>query len=82
MDDDQQSPLSSIGSLDEIDRVEEDHNRTERTRATGYKGKSSEITWMQRLQREAERRGREKCGTLEPDTDEDEETKDKFSLHA
>lgn len=82
MDPEDPSPLSSIGSLDAIDRVDEDHNRSEHTRATGYMGKSSEITWMQRLQREAEQRARGKCGTLESEGDEDDETKDKFSLSA
>ncbi|CAG7983819.1 unnamed protein product [Penicillium olsonii] len=78
----QASPLSSIGSLDAIDRVDEDHNRTEDSRATGYMGKSSEITWIQRLQREAEQRSHGKSGSLEPRPDEDQETKEKFSLHA
>ncbi|KAJ5197887.1 uncharacterized protein N7498_007004 [Penicillium cinerascens] len=82
MEPEEPSPLSSIGSLDAIDRVEEDHNRSEHTRATGYMGKTSEITWMQRLQREAEQRARGKCGTLESEGDEDDETKDKFSLSA
>ncbi|KAJ5297090.1 uncharacterized protein N7443_007983 [Penicillium atrosanguineum] len=81
-DPDETSPLSSIGSLDAIDRVDEDHNRSEHTRATGYMGKSSEITWMQRLQREAEQRARGKCGALESEGDEDDETKDRFSLSA
>ncbi|CAI7638423.1 unnamed protein product [Penicillium glandicola] len=44
---------SSIGSLEAIDRVEEDLNLTESSRATGYMGKSSEITWMGRVQEEA-----------------------------
>lgn len=81
VDTNQASPLSSIGSLDAIDRVDEDHNRTETSRATGYMGKSSEITWIQRLQREAEQRSHGKCGSLEPRPDEDEQTKEKFSLH-
>lgn len=46
--DDVGSP-SSIGSLEAIDRVEEDLNRNENARATGYMGKNSEVTWMQRL---------------------------------
>lgn len=82
MEPDETSPLSSIGSLGAIDRVDEDHNRSEHTRATGYMGKSSEITWMQRLQREAEQRARGKCGALESEGDEDDETKDRFSLSA
>lgn len=79
---DESSPLSSIGSLEAIDRVEEDLNRTKHTQATGFMGKSSEITWMQRLQREAEQSARGNPGTLESYQDEDEEAKDRFSLHA
>ncbi|KAJ5559440.1 hypothetical protein N7513_001839 [Penicillium frequentans] len=43
------SSTSSLGSLEEIDAVYEDLNRSEMSRATGYMGKNSEITWMQRL---------------------------------
>ncbi|KAJ5400277.1 hypothetical protein N7465_010766 [Penicillium sp. CMV-2018d] len=52
------SSPSSIGSLEAVDRVEEDLNLTESSRATGYMGKSSEITWMGRVQEEAEQRNR------------------------
>ncbi|KZF22426.1 hypothetical protein L228DRAFT_239393 [Xylona heveae TC161] len=37
------------GSNQSLDRVEEDHNRSAATRATGYLGKNSEIRWTQRL---------------------------------
>lgn len=43
------SSSSSLGSLEEIDTVYEDLNRNEMSRATGYLGKNSEVTWMQRL---------------------------------
>ncbi|KAE8348841.1 fungal-specific transcription factor domain-containing protein [Aspergillus coremiiformis] len=49
---------SSIGSLDEIDLIDEDLNRDERSIATGFFGKNSEVFWMQRLEDEAESRGR------------------------
>lgn len=62
---DEPSSPSSVGSLEAIDRVEEDLNRTEHSRATGFMGKNSEITWMQRLQREAEQRSRGQPGTWE-----------------
>lgn len=42
---------SSRGSLDAIDLVEEDLNRNERTRATGFFGKNSEVAWMQKLEK-------------------------------
>lgn len=78
---DEPSPLSSIGSLEAIDRVDEDPNRSENTRATGVMGKSSEISWMQRVQREAEQRSQGNPGILEPNQVE-EEDKEAFSLHA
>ncbi|KAI3272412.1 transcriptional regulator family: Fungal Specific TF [Penicillium roqueforti] len=51
---DEPSSPSSIGSLGDIDQVGEDLNRNEHSRATGYMGKTSEITWLQRLQRGAQ----------------------------
>ncbi|KAJ5577079.1 hypothetical protein N7535_004005 [Penicillium sp. DV-2018c] len=74
------SSPSSIGSLDAIDRVEEDLNRSEDTRATGYMGKNSEITWMQRLQREANQRAQGLPGKFEPG--QDSKFDDAISLHA
>lgn len=47
-----------MGSLDAIDLVEEDLNRNEKTRATGYFGKNSEVAWMQKLENEAKHRSR------------------------
>ncbi|OQD79037.1 hypothetical protein PENANT_c065G10301 [Penicillium antarcticum] len=49
---DRSSSPSSIGSLEAVDRVEDDINRTENSRATGFLGKSSEITWLKRLKEE------------------------------
>jgi hypothetical protein len=43
------SSSASLGSLEDIDTVYEDLNRSEMSRATGYMGKNSEVTWMQRL---------------------------------
>ncbi|KAI9044445.1 Zn(II)2Cys6 transcription factor [Aspergillus affinis] len=70
------SSVSSIGSLEAIDRVEEDLNRTPSSRATGYMGKNSEITWMQRLRKEAESRSRRQPGAFEAEHDGE------FALHA
>lgn len=67
---------SSIGSLDHIDRVEEDLNRTASSRATGYMGKNSEVTWLQRLRKEAEQRAKKLPGTYET------EPEGEFALHA
>ncbi|KAK4954698.1 hypothetical protein LTR66_013548 [Elasticomyces elasticus] len=44
---------SSVGSLRDVDNVNEDLNWSEASRATGYIGKSSEVAWMQRLVTEA-----------------------------
>lgn len=45
------SPSSSTGPgpLETADHTEEDFNRDENARATGFIGKSSEINWLQRL---------------------------------
>ena len=52
------SDSSSVGSLSAIDRADEDFDRSEDTRTTGFLGKSSEITWMQKLEVEVGRQGR------------------------
>ncbi|KAL3465179.1 fungal-specific transcription factor domain-containing protein [Aspergillus heterothallicus] len=41
---------TSHGSLDEIDLVKEDLNRSDKTVAMGYFGKNSEVAWMQKLE--------------------------------
>ncbi|KAJ5935771.1 hypothetical protein N7466_005318 [Penicillium verhagenii] len=41
---------SSVGSLESVDVVGEDLNRNEQSRAAGYFGKSSEVSWMQKLE--------------------------------
>lgn len=64
------SSPSSIGSLEAIDRVEEDLNRGENVRATGYIGKNSEISWMQRVQRESIQRARGEPGMYEGEPQE------------
>lgn len=44
---------AGVGSNGSLDRIKEDFNRTPLTRATGYIGKNSEVTWMQRLKERA-----------------------------
>lgn len=51
------SSSSSLGSLEEIDTVYENLNRSEVSRTTGYMGKNSEVTWMQRLDFETAKQG-------------------------
>lgn len=55
-EEDESESDSSVGSLDAIDLVEEDLNRNEKTRATGFFGKNSEVAWMQKLEIEAKYR--------------------------
>ncbi|KAJ6031866.1 hypothetical protein N7540_002598 [Penicillium herquei] len=43
---------SSTTPLDLIDHTEEDFNRDETARATGFIGKSSELNWLQKLSKE------------------------------
>lgn len=40
------------GSTESLDCIDEDYNRNPAARATGYHGKNSEVTWMQRLKRQ------------------------------
>jgi hypothetical protein len=47
------SSPSSVGSLDALDVLDEDVNRSKDSRATGYLGKSSEVSWMRTLDVEA-----------------------------
>lgn len=41
-----------VGSTDSLDHVEEDFDQSAATRATGFMGKNSELTWIQRLKRQ------------------------------
>ncbi|KAJ9289377.1 transcriptional regulator family: Fungal Specific TF [Paecilomyces variotii] len=52
---DSDASSSSLGSLNAVDIVEEDLNRSANTRATGFMGKNSEVTWMKRLEAEADK---------------------------
>ena len=40
---------AAVGSTGSLDRIDEDFNRTEHARATGYLGKNSEISWLRSL---------------------------------
>ncbi|KAL4994263.1 fungal-specific transcription factor domain-containing protein [Aspergillus recurvatus] len=55
----------SVGSLDELDILTEDPNRTKESRAAGYIGKESEISWMQKLDTEARKLGKGQEETTE-----------------
>ena len=56
----------SVGSTGAVDRVEEDFTRDDEARSTGFIGKNSEITWLQRLKREV------KMGPSNGETDEED----------
>lgn len=43
---------AGVGSTGAVDRIEEDFNRSEEARNTGFMGKNSEITWLQKLRQE------------------------------
>ena len=43
---------AGVGSTGAVDRTEEDFTRNEVSRRTGFMGKNSEITWIQRLKEE------------------------------
>jgi Fungal specific transcription factor domain len=43
---------AGVGSTGAVDRIEEDFNRSEDARTTGFMGKNSEITWLQKLRQE------------------------------
>ncbi|KAJ5304092.1 uncharacterized protein N7443_003752 [Penicillium atrosanguineum] len=77
---DEPSSPSSIGSLDGIDRVEEDLNRNEESRAAGFMGKISEVTWMQHLQKKAKHCSQGSSGSLEHGQSKSHE--DEPALHA
>ncbi|KAL4742987.1 fungal-specific transcription factor domain-containing protein [Aspergillus similis] len=47
---------TSQGSLEDIDLVKEDLNRSDKTVAVGFFGKNSEIAWMQKLEDVSDRR--------------------------
>ena len=45
---------AEVGSNDEVDVMDEDLNRSEGSRATGFVGQNSEIQWMRRMNNDAE----------------------------
>jgi hypothetical protein len=49
-DDSDTDSTTSQGSLEDIDLVKEDLNRSDKTVAVGFFGKNSEIAWMQKLE--------------------------------
>ncbi|GLA56182.1 hypothetical protein AnigIFM63604_005052, partial [Aspergillus niger] len=64
-DGDFDSANSSIGSLNGLNLVQEDLNRSEKSVATGFFGKDSEVAWMQRLEDEAKNRSWRKAESLD-----------------
>ncbi|KAL8698895.1 MAG: hypothetical protein Q9201_006316 [Fulgogasparrea decipioides] len=57
--------VTRVGSTESLDRVHEDFNRSSTSRATGFMGKNSEVTWMEQVRRQ-----------VDSDDDSDEEEKD------
>ena len=58
---------SSVGSLEAVDEVDYDVNRTDHSRAAGNLGKSSEITWMRRLEQDTEQQRKGHPGEINLD---------------
>ncbi|KAI9035128.1 Zn(II)2Cys6 transcription factor, partial [Aspergillus affinis] len=79
-EEDTPSSPSSVGSLEANDCVEEDLNRSPGARATGYMGKNSEITWLRKVQGEAQEYSRQSTG-LPEDEDETENTLPAVNYH-
>ncbi|KAJ5202893.1 hypothetical protein N7449_004972 [Penicillium cf. viridicatum] len=57
---------SSLGSLGDIDSVNEDLNMSEESRATGYMGKNSDVAWIQRLVSEITKQGNDGAASGSP----------------
>ena len=57
------------GSTGSLDCIDEDYNRNPAVRATGYQGKNSDLTWMQRLKRQTAQNieGEDDSGNSLPD---------------
>ncbi|KAI3052256.1 transcriptional regulator family: Fungal Specific TF [Aspergillus niger] len=64
------SANSSMGSLNGLDLVQEDLNRSEKSVATGFFGKNSEVAWMQRLEDEAKNQSWRKEESLDSEARE------------
>ena len=45
---------AGVGSTGSLDRIEEDFNRNASTRATGFMGKNSEVSWLRSLKNQTE----------------------------
>ena len=60
---------ASAGSTEDLGRVNEDLNHDAVTRATGYHGKNSVLTWMQRLRQSIDTSGEGEADSVFPATD-------------
>ncbi|KAL9047161.1 MAG: hypothetical protein Q9214_000199 [Letrouitia sp. 1 TL-2023] len=69
------------GSTDSLDHINEDFNRSETSRATGYIGKNSEISWIQKLRRWT-REGSESNDSEVSETGEDSISQSNISFSA
>jgi Fungal specific transcription factor domain len=43
---------AGVGSIGAVDRIDEDFNRNQGARTTGFMGKNSEVTWLQKVRQE------------------------------
>ncbi|KAJ5806806.1 C6 transcription factor [Penicillium riverlandense] len=72
---------SSMGSLDGIDILEEDLNRNENSRATGFIGKASEVAWMRKLADDIEHKGVTEASVFKGIDDEQQTSISKVNYH-
>lgn len=62
------------GSTESLDCIDEDYNRNPTVRATGYHGKNSEVTWMQRLKRQTAKNSDDSEENGDGGNDDDEDS--------
>ncbi|KAL4948243.1 fungal-specific transcription factor domain-containing protein [Aspergillus filifer] len=65
-DDSNSDSATTHGSLEEIDLVKEDLNRSDKTVAVGFFGKNSEVAWMQKLEDESAKYGKDSSDSEQP----------------
>ncbi|KAF2735168.1 hypothetical protein EJ04DRAFT_576398 [Polyplosphaeria fusca] len=73
---------AEVGSNDDLDIVDEDLLQNERSRATGFFGKPSEIQWFRKLHYEADNKGTDRSlfeGPYGPPGDNDEANAERIS---
>jgi hypothetical protein len=71
---------ASVGSLEALDEADYDVNCTDQSRAAGNLGKSSEITWMRRLEQDTEQQRKGQPGEIGLDIHQSDKNTDHCPL--